>query len=77
MGVWGLTSRFPEGMTERKARAKDKMQGSLHCAFAESANAPVEMTTLCERGDPGRAEVGASGCWLMLEEVFLALVFWY
>jgi hypothetical protein len=32
------------------AKATAKMQGSLHCAFANSANAPVEMTTLYQQG---------------------------
>jgi hypothetical protein len=27
-----------------QATIKTKMQGSLHCAFAKNANAPVEMT---------------------------------
>ena len=37
------------------AKATAKMQGSLHCAFAKSANAPVEMTGW---GDGNRANDG-------------------
>jgi hypothetical protein len=50
-----------------KAKAKAKMQGSLHCAFAKSANAPVEMTDVA-------VEV-ADGCRLSCRIVFLLCSF--
>ena len=37
-----------EEQATANAKAKGKRQGSLHCAFAKGANAPVEMTEAWE-----------------------------
>ena len=42
-----MTERKASATAKAKAKAEAKMQGSLHCAFAKSANAPVEMTHFC------------------------------
>jgi hypothetical protein len=38
------------GNSNSNNKDKGRIQGSLHCAFAKNANAPVEMTTLCQQG---------------------------